>query len=106
MSKPTYPGDKRPHMQQLVPSALQTWEGMYVDGCAISGWQQEEATHLGLNWRTVETIGCTRQVLNKTFEFECPVIDRRRGQVKVISPRGYKVWIGDDGKITGKERTL
>lgn len=100
------PGDRRPHLLFLTPSKMQTWEGMYRDGCPISGDQQETLKAIGKDWRKVKTVACTRSVGGQTFEFECPVINQSRDKLLVVTPRGYRAWISRDGRITGRERTL
>lgn len=106
MSQPTHAGDRRPHLRVLNPGVMQTWEGQYRDGCPISGYQQQTLKVKGLDWKTVETIPCTRWVGGQCFEFECPVLDRRRDRVLIVTPRGYRAWISPDGKITGRERVI
>jgi hypothetical protein len=127
VTKPVILG-RQPVTCYITPSKPNPWYGTIVGGVvarvAVSGGEQftAEQSHAlserGLDAGEVETITVTRNATTRElywpssgrapqFQFDCPVICRRKDRVQIISPSGMIEWVdasGFAGRSNGGEK--
>lgn len=100
---------RQPERLYFAPSKSHPWYGTINGEDRFTVEQVRELMSLGRDPLTAEAIKVHRQATSRemwwptdyappVFEFECPVITRRKdSKVKVITPSGETAWVRADG---------
>lgn len=100
----------------ITPSASQPWYGTAAEGDRYTRQQLYHMVQRGMNPATAEAITVKREATSKEmwwpigeappiFEFDCPIISRRRdGKLNVLTPSGDVKAVLDDGWVVAARR--
>lgn len=117
MTEPVILG-RQPATCYITPSKPNPWYGSIIGGVkgklAVTGGERFTAEQTaamreqGFDPGQDEVITITRNATTRElywpkgspppqFQFDCPVLCRRNGHVKILSPSGLIEWVGPDG---------
>jgi hypothetical protein len=98
---------RQPETLWITPSRPNPWYGSIVEGQRFTMQQVQALRSLGTDPETAEAVTVTRNATTREmywpksseppcYQFECPVLARRRGRISIISPSGITVTIDAD----------
>ncbi|MDO7841112.1 hypothetical protein [Sphingomonas immobilis] len=102
---------RQPDRIQITPSASQPWYGWCDEGQRFTRAQLHGMKHRGIDPETVEAITVKRSATSRemwwptnqaapVFEFDCPVMSRRRdGRLNIMAPSGEIKPVEADGWV-------
>lgn len=95
-------------MRVISPSKIDPWSGSRKEGERFTEQQKARAADLGIDLETCETIPINRPIPAREIwwplgspqpvdVYHCPVLQRGRHAIKVLTPRGFQKWVKIDG---------